>query len=398
MRFLSIINYPYYRPGGGLVTMRALYHQLARRGHRVVAIHTFAAYSPVIGRDADNRASAVAFLAKHGIAAVPAPGGALRFSDGPVDVHYVEDAEAIGPYLDRLLPELAPDWVQLAAHETEVIGEAVLARLDRGPDGPAKLLFTCHASEGLPFGPRAMHRGPRTLDHMRACRAIWVPSLYVQRYLAEHAGLTSTVLPIDVYGARPFRRLGAWDRGAVTLVNSSLPKGLPIFLDLARAFPGVPFATVPTWEMGVAPNDPALAELPANVALVPPVANPEIDRIYEQVRVLVAPSLLHEAFGLVVVEAMLRGIPVLASDVGGLPEAKLGVPYLLPVASIDWNADTRTWYEPPQDLAPWREALGALLADRAHYEAIAERSRAAAHAFVEAIADDGFERFLDGVR
>ena len=32
MRILSIINYPYYRPGGGLVTMRALYHQLARRG------------------------------------------------------------------------------------------------------------------------------------------------------------------------------------------------------------------------------------------------------------------------------------------------------------------------------------------------------------------------------
>jgi len=388
MRILSIINYPYYRPGGGLVTMRALYHQLARRGHQVVALHTFAAYSPVVGRDVDNRGSAIEFLAKHGVATSSAA-GALRFSDGPVEVHYVDNADAVGPYLDHLLPALDPDWVQLAAHQADAIGDAVAARVPA-----ANRLFTCHASEGLPFGPRAMHRGPRTLDHMRACRGIWVPSAYVRRYLAEHAGLASTVLPLDVYGARPFRRLGAWDRGAVTLINSSLPKGLPVFLDLARAFPDVPFATVPTWEIGVAPSDPSLAGLPANVTLVSPVANPEIDRIYEQVRVLVVPSLLHEAFGLVVVEAMLRGIPVLASDVGGLPEAKLGVPYVLPLASIEWDAEARTWRQPPRELAPWRAALGALLTDRARYDQVAEQSRQAAHAFVAALPDDGFERFL----
>ena len=46
-------------------------------------------------------------------------------------------------------------------------------------------------------------------------------------------------------------------------------------------------------------------------------------------RILLVPSLWGEAFGLVVVEAMLRGIPVLASNVGGLVEAKLGVDYIL---------------------------------------------------------------------
>ena len=36
----------------------------------------------------------------------------------------------------------------------------------------------------------------------------------------------------------------------------------------------------------------------------------------------------------IVVEAMLRGVPVIASNTGGLPEAKLGVPYVLPVTPI----------------------------------------------------------------
>ena len=46
------------------------------------------------------------------------------------------------------------------------------------------------------------------------------------------------------------------------------------------------------------------------------------------------PSLWVEGFGMAVVDAMLRGIPVLASNYGGLAEAKLGTDYLLPVHPI----------------------------------------------------------------
>jgi hypothetical protein len=59
---------------------------------------------------------------------------------------------------------------------------------------------------------------------------------------------------------------------------------------------------------------------------------------------------------------MLRGIPVLASDFGGLPEAKLGVPYLLPVRPIERyreDLDGRgipVPEVPAQDAAPWEEA------------------------------------------
>jgi glycosyltransferase involved in cell wall biosynthesis len=97
--------------------------------------------------------------------------------------------------------------------------------------------------------------------------------------------------------------------------------------------------------------------------------------------VLLVPSLWEDPFPRVVNEAMLRGIPVLASDRGGIPEAKHGVPYVLPVTPYASAAD----YDdppPPQDVAPWLAALTRLLNDPAHFVAISEASRAAARAFV----------------
>ena len=41
------------------------------------------------------------------------------------------------------------------------------------------------------------------------------------------------------------------------------------------------------------------------------------------------PSLWYEGFGLTVMEAMLHGIPVIASDAGGLVEAKHGTAYVI---------------------------------------------------------------------
>ena len=47
------------------------------------------------------------------------------------------------------------------------------------------------------------------------------------------------------------------------------------------------------------------------------------------------PSLWYEGFGLIVMENMLRGIPVVASDAGGLKEAKRGTGYVIPVRTIE---------------------------------------------------------------
>ena len=113
-----------------------------------------------------------------------------------------------------------------------------------------------------------------------------------------------------------------------------------------------------------------------------------MDDLLAQTRILLMPSLWHEGFGLTVMEAMLRGIPAVASDAGGLPEAKRGTGYVIPVRPIerylpefDEQAMPRPVL-PENEIEPWVEAVEELLGDRAEYERESAAARAAAMAFV----------------
>ena len=159
------------------------------------------------------------------------------------------------------------------------------------------------------------------------------------------------------------------------------------------------FAAVPTW--GTNQKDRAALEALPNIRILDPVD--DIDELLGRTRVLLVPSLWAEARSRIVVEAMLRGVPVLASDVGGIPEAKLGVPYLLPVRPIERYytgldeqmvpiADV-----PEQDIEPWAGTLGRLLADRAHYDELSRASREAALAYASDLSVGLFASYLEEV-
>src|SRR5205085_4817518 len=141
-----------------------------------------------------------------------------------------------------------------------------------------------------------------------------------------------------------------------TFVNPCAVKGMAIFLDLADAFPRAAFAAVPSW--GTNAEDLAVLRRRANVRM--PDLVDDIDVLLARTRVLLVPSVWAEARSRMVVEAMLRGVPVMASNVGGIPEAKMGVPYLLPVNAIaryEARVDTQmvpAAQVPPQDVGPWR--------------------------------------------
>lgn len=70
-------------------------------------------------------------------------------------------------------------------------------------------------------------------------------------------------------------------------------------------------------------------------------------------------------------EAQLRGIPVIASNAGGLPEAKIGLPYCIPVKEVTGERQANGDYVvPEQDIAPWEAALEKVMSDRNEYQAL----------------------------
>ncbi|HSN87539.1 MAG TPA: hypothetical protein VL025_12315, partial [Thermoanaerobaculia bacterium] len=91
----------------------------------------------------------------------------------------------------------------------------------------------------------------------------------------------------------------------------------------------------------------------------------------------------------------------LASDVGGLPEAKLGTDLVLPVRTIERYTDRLDGNEvtvpevPEQDVAPWQDALSRLLSERGFYARQSGEAREAAHRFVAGLGIEPFEEILE---
>jgi glycosyltransferase involved in cell wall biosynthesis len=180
------------------------------------------------------------------------------------------------------------------------------------------------------------------------------------------------------------------------MMNACAVKGISIFLALARALPEIQFAALPGWGTTHAERA-ALGAIP-NVILLENRKN--LDDILHRTRALLMPSLWVEGFGMAVVDAMLRGIPVLASNHGGLVEAKLGTDYLLPVHPIECFEDDLDEnmlpvpVVPKQDIGPWRRALSGLLSDRALHERQSAAAHNAALRFVSGLDVGPLENFL----
>ena len=106
----------------------------------------------------------------------------------------------------------------------------------------------------------------------------------------------------------------------VTFINPSAHKGLAIAIELARRCPSIPFVINENWPLTAKEHEELRQKVQglANVTFMP--AQDDMRRVYGKCKILLVPSLWEEAYGRVVAEAQISGIPVVASARGGLPE------------------------------------------------------------------------------
>jgi glycosyltransferase involved in cell wall biosynthesis len=158
-------------------------------------------------------------------------------------------------------------------------------------------------------------------------------------------------------------------------------KGIDVLLDAYRALPGAP----PLVLIGkVWPDSPR--ELPPNVRLLTGWHNEAVREAQRRCLALVAPSIWLEPFGMVVIETLAAGRPVIASQIGGMAElVRDGVNGLV---------------LPPGDPVALSKAMAALLEDDRLVARLAEHAARSATRFRAAVIvprfERAYERALDG--
>ncbi|MCA9149006.1 MAG: glycosyltransferase family 4 protein [Planctomycetales bacterium] len=366
--------------GGGIKANRCLLEELARSGHTCSVIARARTLSPDGPRTRDEFLQE---LTNRRIDFEQVAEKRFDFTVNSVRVHAIDDDELTqrAAACSECVREAAPDYVIVADDKRRYMLPCALAA------APERVVLLLQTIVQMPFGPLSVNPDPAYFELMRKTRAFVVISEFEQTYVREHGGMSSSVVHLPVYGRGPFANLAKSD-GFVTMINPCNFKGLPIFVELVKSFPQVSFAAVPTWGA----NDEIMAQLQQFPNLTLLARADDIEHILAQTRVLVAPSVWPETFGYVVPEAMLRGIPVIASRIGGLPEAKLGVDYLVEVTPGEWQDGQ--FIVPPQNDKAWADALNALVNDPAEYQRCSVASRAAAERFVNQVSAEKFVEVL----
>jgi glycosyltransferase involved in cell wall biosynthesis len=187
-------------------------------------------------------------------------------------------------------------------------------------------------------------------------------SKFVATHVRECLGLDSPVL----YPLIRFDRCSVGERRSeyVTFVNPNKVKGVEVALQVAALLPHRRFLFVESWPLDRASYDALQVRLKDLPNVTFRRRTTRVRDLYERTGLLFMPSQWQEAFGRVILEAGINGIPAVASRVGGIPEAV---------------GDGGVLLAPSDPPARWAETIERILSDNDLYARLSRRAVANAH-------------------
>ena len=288
--------YAWDRFGGVQSHVRALARALGKRDHDVHVLAP-AASADLVGRDHDG-ASIVGRAV-----GIPANGSVAPVAFGPL----------AGAGVRRALKGFAPDVIHV--HEPLVPSLSLLALW--GASAP--LVGTFHAAAETSAGYRiarpVLDRAARRL-RVRTAVSAAAAKLAGKYFPGEYLMTPNGVDVARFAGAEPF----AWggERTVLFFGRIEARKGLDVLL---RAVVGLKDLAPRLVVAGSGPEEERAraraVELGVEALFLGPVAEEDVARVYRSAAVYCAPGLRGESFGIVLVEAMAAGTPVVCSALEG---------------------------------------------------------------------------------
>ncbi|HEX2057482.1 MAG TPA: glycosyltransferase family 4 protein [Actinomycetota bacterium] len=309
MRVALVCPYAWDRFGGVQSHVRSLAGALGERGHEVRVL------APHVGPRA-VAPEGVTFTGK--AVPIPANGSVAALAFGP----------AAAAAVKRALTEFEPDVLHL--HEPLIPSISLLAL--RSSDVPA--VGTFHAAMEWSFGYGIARSALGPTIRRLAVRTVVSDSAeaLVSRYFPGPYVLTPNGIDVDAFArAEPERHGG----GSSVLFFSRLEKrkGLEV---LIRAVAGLRDGPVrPTLVVaGAGPEERAVKSLARSLSVravwLGRVPDERVASLYRGADVYCAPALGGESFGIVLVEAMAAGAPVVCSDLPGFRAVAGEAAFLVP--------------------------------------------------------------------
>lgn len=210
------------------------------------------------------------------------------------------------------------------------------------------------------------HPGYTSIDTFKNIDQVFTDTKTTRDLYRERLGLDPYA--IGKFIDRPRQVAGCAPR-FTTFVNPSAEKGVTLFYRIAE----LAAATAPDIQFLVVESRTTLAIAEQRTGMrfsaLPNIRRVGLQRdmseVFSSTRVFMQPSLWHESGARASIEAMSMGIPIVATDRGGIPEVlgAAGIMITPPEPLIDNH-----WLIPPLTAAvPWVEVLRSLHEDEAFY-------------------------------